>query len=87
VLVFVAVWGLSLVAVCRLLILVACFVAEQSLGYEGLGRCCSRAQFPLGMWDLTRPEIKPVSPALQGGLWILNHWTTREALGPTFNSH
>ena len=33
------------------------------------------------MWDLPRPGIKPVSPALAG---ILNHWITREV--PMFYS-
>ena len=30
--------------------------------------CGLRAQLPLSMWGLPRPRIKPVSPALQGGL-------------------
>ena len=35
---------------------------------NGLGRCDTRTQLPLGMWDLLGPVIKPVSPALQGRL-------------------
>ena len=34
---------------------------------RGLHSCDTQAQLPLGMWDLPRPEIKPVSLALQGG--------------------
>ena len=36
----------------------------------------------LETWDLPGPGIKPVSPALSR--WILNHWTTREALKELF---
>ena len=31
-----------------------------------LGSCGSRAQFLRGMWDLPRPGLEPVSPALAG---------------------
>ena len=32
-----------------------------------LSSCAARAQLPHGMWDLPRPGLKPVSPALAGG--------------------
>ena len=35
----------------------------------GLISCGSRAQFLLSMWDLRRPGIEPVSPALVGGFF------------------
>ena len=35
----------------------------------------TQAYFPQGLWDLPRPGIEPVSPALQ---WrFLTRWTTR----------
>ena len=33
---------------------------------EHMLRSCAQAQLPRGMWNLPRPEIKPVSPALAG---------------------
>jgi hypothetical protein len=33
--------------------------------------------FLMGMWDLSRAGMEPVSPAL--ARQMLNHWTTREA--------
>ena len=47
----------SLVEGCGLLLL-------QSIGFSG---CGIQAQQLFGMWDLPRPGIKPVSPALAGG--------------------
>ena len=57
---------------------------------RGLSSCGSRAlehasfscritgaYFPHGMWNLPRPGIEPMSPALAGA--FLNPWTTREA--------
>ena len=35
---------------------------------HGLSSCGSRAQLLRGMWDLPGPGLKPVSPALAGGL-------------------
>ena len=61
------------------LIVVASLVAEHRLQACGLSSCGSRAlerrlsscgaqvQLPCGMWDLPRPGLKPVSPALAGG--------------------
>ena len=51
--------------------------------------CGAWAKLLWGMWDLPRPGIEPVSPALAGGFFtteppgkparrILNQWTTRE---------
>ena len=43
-------------------------VAEHRLQTRRLSSCGSRAQPLRGMWDLPRPGLKPVSPALAGGL-------------------
>ena len=71
--------GPLLIAVRRILSLVASLVAEHRLQACGLGSCglqaserrlssCgSRAYLLHGMWDPPGPEIKPVSPALAGG--------------------
>ena len=34
---------------------------------RGLGSCGTRGQLPSGMWDLPRPGLEPMSPALAGG--------------------
>ena len=91
--VFVAAQGLCLVAAsggyspaaaCRLLILVASPVAEQSLGFSGCGSwalehslssCGTWASLFCNMWDLPGSGIKPMSPAWAGFL-------TREAPPP-----
>ena len=71
--------GLLFVAVRRFLIVVASLVAEHRLQARGLSSCglqalerrlssCgARAQLLRGMWDLPRPGIEPVCPALAGG--------------------
>ena len=73
--VFVAVRGLSLVAasggllfiaVRGSLTVVASLVAEHRLPTRRLSSCGSRAQLLRGMWDLPRPGLEPVSPALAG---------------------
>ena len=46
----------------------------------GLSSCGTWAQLPHSTWNLPRPGIKPVSPALHTS--TLNHWTTRDALSP-----
>ena len=51
--------GYSLVSICALLIVVAALAVEQTLGHKGL--------VAPHMWELPRPGIKPVSPALAGG--------------------
>ena len=43
-------------------------VAEHRLQTRRLSNCGSRAQLLRGMWDPPRPGLKPVSPALAGGL-------------------
>ena len=42
------------------------FVAEHRLQTRRLSSCGSRAQSLRGMWDLPRPGLEPVSPALAG---------------------
>ena len=41
-------------------------VAEHRLQTRRLSNCGSRAQLLHGMWDLPRPGLEPVSPALAG---------------------
>ena len=43
-------------------------VAGHRLQTRRLSSCGSRAQLPRGMWDLPRPGLEPVSPALAGRL-------------------
>ena len=43
-------------------------VAEHRLQTRRLSSCGSRAQPLRGMWDLPRPGLAPVCPALAGGL-------------------
>ena len=43
-------------------------VAEHRLQTRGLSNCGSWAQPLCGMWDLPRPGLEPVSPALAGRL-------------------
>ena len=44
----------------------ASLVGEHRLQMRRLSSCGSRAQLLRGMWDLPRPGLKPVSPALAG---------------------
>ena len=46
----------------------ASLVAEHRLQTCRLSDCGSRAQLLRGMWDLPRPGLEPVSPALAGRL-------------------
>ena len=41
-------------------------VAEHRLQMRRLSNCGPRAQLLRGMWDLPRPGLEPVSPALAG---------------------
>ena len=74
--VFVSVRGLSLVVAsgghsssrCAGLSLSWPLVAEHRLQMCRLSNCGSRAQLLRGMWDLPRPGLDPVSPALAGRL-------------------
>ena len=59
--------GLLFVVVCGLLIAVASPVAEHGLQVHRLSSCGTQAQLLRSMWDLPRPEVKPMSPALAGG--------------------
>ena len=46
----------------------ASLAAEHRLQTRRLSNCGSRAQLLRGMWDLPRPGLEPVSPALAGRL-------------------
>ena len=48
------------------LIVTASLVVEHRLQTRRLSSCDSRAQLLHGMWDLPRPGLEPVSPALAG---------------------
>ena len=59
-------WGPLFIAVRGLLIIVASVVGEYRLQTRRLSNCGSRAQLLRGLWDLPRPGLEPVSPALAG---------------------
>ena len=59
-------WGPLFIAVRGPLTVAASLVAEHRLQTHRLGNCGSRAQPFRGMWDLPRPGLEPVSPALAG---------------------
>ena len=59
-------WGPLFIAVRGPLTIVASLLAEHRLQTRKLSSCGSRAQLPRGMWDLPRPGLEPVSPALAG---------------------
>ena len=48
------------------LTIAASLVVEHRLQTRRLRSCGSRAQLLRGMWDLPRPGLEPVSPALAG---------------------
>ena len=58
--------GPLFIAVRGPLTIVASLVAEHRLQKCRLSSCGSWAQSLHGMWDLPRPELEPVSPALAG---------------------
>ena len=73
--VFVSVWGLSPVVAsgghsssrcAGLFTIAASLVAEHRLQMRRLSSCGSWAQLLRGIWDLPRPGLEPVSPALAG---------------------
>ena len=78
-------WGLLYVAVCGLLIAVAFLVAEHGLQARRLSSCSSpaldlrlsscgsRAYLLRSMWDLPRPGLEPMSPALAHRFLTLRH--------------
>ena len=59
--------GPLFIAVCGPLTTAASLVVEHRLQTRSLSNCGSRAQLLRGMWDLPRPGLEPVSPALAGG--------------------
>ena len=60
--------GPLFIAVRGPLTIAASLVAEHRLQTRRLSSCGSQAQLLHGMWDLPRPGLKPVSPALAGRL-------------------
>ena len=63
---FIAVRGPLFIAVRGPLTIAASLPAEHRLQTRKLSNCGSRAQLLRGMWDLPRPGLEPVSPALAG---------------------
>ena len=59
--------GPLFIAVRGPLTVTASLVAEHRLQMCRLSSCGSRSQLLGGMWDLPRPGLRPVSPALAGG--------------------
>ena len=58
--------GPLFIAVRRPLTIVASLVVEHRLQTRRFSSCGSQAQLLRGMWDLPRPGLEPVSPALAG---------------------
>ena len=59
--------GPVFIAVRGPLAIAASLVVEHRLQTRRLSNCGSRAQPLRSMWDLPRPGLEPVSPALEGG--------------------
>ena len=59
-------WGPLFIAARGPLTIAASLAAERRLQTLRLGSCGSRAQLLHGMWDLPRPGLEPMSPALAG---------------------
>ena len=59
-------WGPLFIAVRGPLTIAASLVVAHRLQTRKLSSCGSRAQLLRGMWDLPRPGLEPVSPALAG---------------------
>ena len=59
--------GSLFIAVRGPLTIAASLAAEHRLQTRRLSSCGSRAQLLRGTWDLPRPGLEPVSPALAGG--------------------
>ena len=59
-------WGPLFIVVRGPLIIAASLVAEHRLQTRRLSNCGSRAQLLRGMWDLPRPGLEPMSPAVAG---------------------
>ena len=60
--------GPLFIAVRGPLTIAASLVVEPRLQTRRLSNCGSRAQLLCGMWDLPRPGLEPVCPALAGRL-------------------
>ena len=60
--------GPLFIAVCGPPTIAASLVAEHRLQTRRLSSCGARAQLLRGTWDLPRPGLEPVSPALAGKL-------------------
>ena len=61
-------WGPLFIAVRGPFIIAVSLIAEHRLQTRRLSNCGSRAQLLRCMWDLPRPGLEPVSPALAGRL-------------------
>ena len=59
-------WGPLFITVRGALTIMASLIAEHRLQTRRLSNCGSRAELLCGMWDLPRPGLEPVSPALAG---------------------
>ena len=59
-------WGPLFITVCGPLTITASLVVEHKLQTCRLSICGSRAQLLCSMWDLPRPGLEPMSPALAG---------------------
>ena len=59
-------WGPLFIAVHGPLTISASLVSEHRLQTHRLSNCGPRSQPLCGMWDLPRPGLEPVSPALAG---------------------
>ena len=62
-------WGKQgplFIMVCGPLTVAASLVVEHRLQTRRISSCGSRAQLLHGMWDLPRPGLEPMSPALVG---------------------
>ena len=59
-------WGPLLIAMRGPLTIAPSLAAEHRLQMRRLSNCGSRAQPLHGMWDLPRPGLEPVCPALAG---------------------
>ena len=59
-------WGPLFIAVRGPFIIAASLVAEHRLQTRRLSNCGSWAELLRGMWDLPRPGLEPMSPALAG---------------------
>ena len=59
-------WGPLFIAVRGAFTITASLIAEPRLQMYRLSNCGSRAQLLRSMWDLPRPGLEPMCPALAG---------------------